>query len=61
MASPGSSSTTQVINLISRATAIVDFVDIGPAGLSLGDLYVFSDRLFPVCTSDEQVGTSAGR
>jgi hypothetical protein len=61
MASPGSSSTTQVIDLISRATAINDFVDIGPAWLSPGDLYVFSDRLFPVSTPDEQVGTSDGR
>lgn len=61
VASPGSSSTTQIINLISRATAINDFVDIGPAGFSPGDLYVFSDRLFPVSSPDEQIGTSDGR
>jgi hypothetical protein len=61
MASPGSSSTTQIINLISRATAINDFGDIGPAGFSPGDLYVFSDRLFPVSSPDEQIGTSDGR
>lgn len=61
MASPGSSSTTQVINLISTATPINDFVDIGPAGSSPGDFYVFSDRLFPVSSPDEQVGTSDGR
>ena len=61
MASPGSSSTTQVINLISRATPINDFVDIGPAGFSPGDLYVFSDRLFLVSSPDEQIGTSNGR
>ena len=61
MASPGSSSTLQVINLISKATPINDFVDIGPAGFSPGDLYVFSDRLFPATTPDEQVGTSDGR
>jgi hypothetical protein len=60
-ASPGSSSTTQVINLISTSTPINDFVDIGPAGFSPGDLYVFSDRLFPLSTPDEQVGTSDGR
>jgi len=60
-ASPGSSSTTQVINLISTSTPINDFVDLGPAGFSPGDLYVFSDRLFPVSTPDEQVGTSDGR
>jgi hypothetical protein len=60
-ASPGPSSTTQVINLISTATPINDFVDLGPAGFSPGDLYVFSDRLFPVGSPDEQVGTSDGR
>jgi hypothetical protein len=61
MASAGSSSTTQVINLTSRATAINDFIDIGRAGFSPGDLYVFSDRLFPVSSPGEQIGTSDGR
>jgi len=61
IASPHSSSTTQVINLISTATLINDFVDTGPPGPSPGDLYVFSDRLFPAGSPDEQVGTSDGR
>jgi Allene oxide cyclase barrel like domain len=50
-----------VINLISRATAINNFVDTGPPGLSPGDLYVYSDRLFLKSAPDHQIGTIDGR
>jgi hypothetical protein len=56
-----SSAGAQVLNLISRATDINDFVDTGPTGPSPGDLYVFSDRLFLAATPDDQVGISDGR
>jgi hypothetical protein len=64
LASQPSSSTAvqvQVIHLISRATAINDFVDLGPPGSTPGDLYVFSERLFAVDAPDDQIGTSDGR
>jgi hypothetical protein len=50
-----------VINLISKATAINNFVDTGPAGFSPGDLYVFSDQLSLASTPNSQVGTADGR
>ena len=50
-----------VINLLSRATAINNFVDTGPPGFSPGDLYVYSDRLFLASAPDEQIGTVDGR
>ena len=56
-----SSAEPRVLNLISRATAINDFVDTGPSGFSPGDLYVFSDRLFLASAPDDQVGISDGR
>jgi hypothetical protein len=48
-----SSPVTQVINLLSRATAINDFVDIRPSGPSPGDLYAFSDRLFAMSDPED--------
>ena len=62
LASQGaSSSAPRVVNLISRATAINNFVDTGPSGFSPGDLYVYSDRLFLAGAPHDQVGTSDGR
>ena len=58
---PANNSKPLVLNLISRATAINDFVDTGPPGLSPGDLYVFSDRLFLASATNAQVGTDDGR
>jgi hypothetical protein len=58
-AAQGSSNVT--IDLISRATAVNDFVDTGSPGPSPGDLYVFSDRLYLASTPDDQVGISDGR
>jgi len=54
-------SNPMVFHLISRATAINNFVDTGPPGLSPGDLYVYSDRLFLASAPNEQVGTIDGR
>jgi len=50
-----------VITLISRATAINNVVDTGTAGLSPGDLYVFSAPYFPPSEPDEQIGSVDGR
>lgn len=51
----------RVLHAISRATAINNLVDTGPAGFSPGDLYVFSERLFLANAPNEQVGTADGR
>jgi hypothetical protein len=58
---PANPSNPLVLNLLSRATAINNFVDTGPAGFSPGDIYVFSDRLFLAAAPAEQVGRSDGR
>jgi hypothetical protein len=63
VASQGASNNANrlVLNLLSRATAINNFVDTGPPGPSPGDIYVFSDRLFLASAPDQQIGTSDGR
>jgi hypothetical protein len=48
-------------DLISRATKINNFVDIGPAGFSPGDLYVFSDNVFRPSDPTTAVGRFDGR
>lgn len=58
-ASPGPSAKT--INVISRATAINNFIDTGPQGPSTGDLYVFRDNLFDAAQPNIQVGHADGR
>lgn len=50
-----------VLHLISRATAITDFVDTGPVGPSAGDMYVLFRPSVPRERPDVQIGTSAGR
>ena len=50
-----------VLQLISRATAINNYVDTGPPGSSPGDLYVFSDRVFAASAPATQIGTVDGR
>jgi hypothetical protein len=47
-------------NLISRATAINNLVDTGPAGASPGDLYVFSDRVSRPQAPDSVIGRFEG-
>jgi hypothetical protein len=49
------------IDLISRATAINDFVDVGAAGLSPGDIYVFVDDVFLARAPTVRVGQALGR
>ena len=63
LASQGPANNAQplVLDLISRATAINDFVDTGLTGFSPGDLYVFSDRLFRADAPQEQIGRVDGR
>ncbi len=58
---PANNSKPLVLNLISRATPINNFVDTGPPGLSPGDLYVWSDRLFLASAPNTQVGGNDGR
>jgi Allene oxide cyclase barrel like domain len=49
------------LDVISRATAINDFVDLGDAGPDAGDLYVFSDDIFLANDPGTRVGQSDGR
>jgi Allene oxide cyclase barrel like domain len=58
---PNNNANPEVIQLISRATAIDNFVDTGPAGPSPGDLYVWTDRELLANSPDEQLGTADGR
>jgi hypothetical protein len=58
---PANDSQPMVINALSRATSINNFIDTGPAGFSPGDLYVFEDHLFSATASGDQIGTSDGR
>jgi hypothetical protein len=58
---PANNASPLVLNLLSRATAINNFVDTGPSGFSPGDLYVFTDRYFLASAPNEQIGTVDGR
>jgi len=60
-AGPSNNQNPRILNVVSRATAINNFVDTGPAGFSPGDLYVFSERLFMASAPAEQIGTADGR
>jgi hypothetical protein len=57
----GTASNPQRIDIITRATAINNFVDIGPTGPSPGDLYVFSDDVFFASDPANKVGRADGR
>jgi hypothetical protein len=57
----GTTSSPQRIDIVTRATAINDFVDIGPAGPSTGDLYEFSDDVFFASNPANKVGRADGR
>jgi len=50
-----------VVQLLSRATAIDNFVDTGPTGPSPGDLYVWTDGEFMANAPNDQWGTADGR
>lgn len=58
---PANNSHPLVVKLLSRATAIDNFVDTGPAGQSPGDLYIWTDREFIATTPNDQLGTADGR
>jgi hypothetical protein len=60
-AQPSNDSNARVLELITRATAINDFVDVGPSGFSPGDLYIFTERVFLASEPDEQIGSADGR
>jgi hypothetical protein len=47
------------IDIITRATAINDFVDVGPSGLTPGDIYVFVNDVFLDSTSRSRSVSSA--
>jgi hypothetical protein len=49
------------IDIITRATAINDFVDVGPSGLTPGDIYVFINDVFLANAPNERVGRALGR
>ena len=57
----GTAANPQRIDVITKATAINNFVDIGPAGPSSGDLYVFSDDVFFASDPATKVGRADGR
>jgi hypothetical protein len=58
---PGSAANPLHIDLITTATAINNFVDLGPVGLTTGDLYVFSDDVFLASDPTAKVGRAEGR
>jgi hypothetical protein len=49
------------IDIITRATAINHFVDVGPRGPSPGDIYVFVDKVFFPSDPTREVGEALGR
>jgi hypothetical protein len=58
---PSNAGQPLVINALSRATAINNFVDTGPPGWSSpGDLYVWVDRLFAAEAPTAQIGSVDG-
>ncbi len=59
--SAGTASNPSRIDIITKATAINNFVDIGPTGPSAGDLYVFSDDVFFARDPATKVGRADGR
>jgi hypothetical protein len=58
--SPSDRPNLQVVELISEATTINHFVDMGGVGPTPGDTYTFSDKLFFASNPDEQVGRADG-
>jgi hypothetical protein len=61
-ASPlGTASNPERIDIISRATAINNFVDVGSPGPSPGDIYVFVDDVFLASNPNQPVGQALGR
>jgi hypothetical protein len=59
--SAGTASNSLRIDVLTKATAINNFVDIGPTGPSPGDLYVFSEDVFFATDPATKVGRADGR
>jgi hypothetical protein len=59
--SAGTASNPLRIDIITKATAINNFVDIGPAGPSSGDLYVFSEDVSFASDPATKIGRADGR
>jgi hypothetical protein len=59
--SAGTASNPLRIDIITKATAINNVVDIGPAGASTGDLYVFSEDVFFASDPATKIGQADGR
>lgn len=59
--SAGTASNPLRIDILTKATAINNFVDIGPAGPSTGDLYVFSEDVFFARDPVTKIGRADGR
>ena len=57
----GAVANQQRIDLVTRATAINNFVDVGPTGATPGDLYVFSDDVALASDPTTKVGRADGR
>jgi hypothetical protein len=57
----GTASYPERIDIISRATPINNFVDVGPAGPTPGDIYVFVDDVFFAKDPNQKVGDALGR
>ena len=57
----GTASNPERIDIISRATAINNFVDVGPVGPTPGDIYVFVDDVFRAEAPNREVGDALGR
>jgi hypothetical protein len=57
----GTASNPERIDIISRATAINNFVDVGPTGASPGDIYVLVDDVYFPKAPSTPVGQAVGR
>ena len=57
----GTASDPERIDIISKATAINNFVDVGPAGPTPGDIYVFVDEVSFARDPNKVVGDALGR
>jgi hypothetical protein len=49
------------IHVVTRATTINDFVDLGATGPSPGDVYVFIDKVFYASRPNDEIGEALGR
>jgi hypothetical protein len=57
----GTAANPEKIKFISRATPVNTVVDVGPAGSSPGDIYVFVDDVFLTTAPSTKVGQALGR